>query len=890
METRVPLLGIIRNSSSLNSAPGSCLELINLRKKHGSLRPILPKEDVLDGLPTADNVFVHTIEAGTLEYYIVATADGNVKVHATDDGAAIQTLLTLTPGNEVLFSYLKYFLIVTDIDAKEKYIFQCDPDDAVSPYTNVSSIPFLNVTFTSDNQAISGYYDAKHDNESFQAGWYELEAQMRELYPDYFEGYIFIKYAIELIDGTTLKHSSPFFLYNGSVTFTDNTYYGRITANLYRIKYTVFDSLPADWANYEKLIRGISIFITKPIGRYDLDLSGYTEGGTFLGLVEKTNLLVDLFRNETAYYRIHTIPYSKVSALATGTIGTKTVVTSSPRRGGSTTATGGRISRLKQSIVSDISNALHHTGEAIITKLNSPAVYNINDITSYDIMNVDDVSHHEVISEHNLNYNSRIYMGKIYSKLFDGFDISDVIREHGAPLLQFDIWLEVDINTDQGTKTVQQTKKHNSESIRIPYLLAYPDIRAVEIRIIHNSGGTNKKVTFILEPHPGMNVATAIKKDDVDINIAAKDTDGFQYITIGEANSEYEYEDANAKTAITVTPAVVATPDTSIQDLNRIQLTELYNPFALPAINSYQVGEGEVVALAVNMIPLDDRFGVFPVFVFNTKGIWALNLSDSGSVVVGNIVPVSNFVCTNSKSVIVVDDLICFLASDGIKLMTGQTPADISELAEGDEESVLDSINEYDQILDHASLGAASTLISSTDLLTYAAGASFAFNKSEREIIVSNPSYAYSYIFNVAEKMWYKSSHVFKMFVNNYPDIFGIDTNDALVDISKEDATGAITAYLESRAIQLSQDRPAKIQRIVLDGLFNVNTAKYAAVYIFGSNDGVDWALVTGKEITGAGVYSIIIPKVALSLRYIVISFSGILKEGSALGDIRLIS
>ena len=890
METKIDFLGIVRNTSRLNSPLGSCQEMINLRKKYGTWRPILPKTAVQKNFPPSNEMFIHTMDE--FEYYIAYITDGTVKAY-TSAGVFVELLTTLDTGLDIKFNAIGDFLLINDRTNYAKYIFRCTPTDTPK-YEDVSNIPYIHLTIESEETDNIKNYVAKYNNESFQEGWVLNEKDMRELYPEYFEGYVFLRWAIELIDGTTLKHSAPVFLYNGNVTLTDHTTWVTIHPHLCKLKYTIQDALPDGWDHYDNLIRGVSIFMTKPESRFDLDLSGLTEEDVFLGLIEKPNLLVDLFRDQSAYFRIHHIPYNKIIASETGYIGASKPIGSSHRGGtGAAAASWSRINRRggttpadPHAVSSTMTNigVLSRTGDVV--PLYNPAEFNINNIFSYEMLNVDDVSHHTIVGIRTLNYNSRLFYGDVYTSLFNGYNIEKLITPSGGALGTFDLHVEVDLATQFGMRTVRQTMDCSKDTINFPYLIGYPDIRATEMRILHNSGGSTIYVlTIALESHPLLNMATANKIDGADIEVQAKDTAGIFSIAIADI----------------VTVGALATLNTNLRDKNRVQLTELYNPFVTPAINSYQVGEGNILKMAVNMLPLEDRFGTFPVFVFSTRGIWTLNLSDTGSVIISNIVPVSSSVCINSDSVIIVDNLLVFLASDGIKLLTGQTPAEISDIAEGSNISALAGDSSYGEIMVQDLMNGVSDQISAVDILTYAAGtlvngvyinqAKFGYDKNHREIIVSNSEYDYSYIYSLDEKVWYKCSQVFKKFITNYPNLYAfLSTGNDLVDISEEDSSGDVPVYFETRPMLIGPDKEVKIARLTLGGQFNVADAKYAGLMLYGSNDGATWSLITGKEIEGASIYNIILSRLPLSLRYILLVFSGTVDEASTVSELRILT
>jgi hypothetical protein len=276
--------------------------------------------------------------------------------------------------------------------------------------------------------------------------------------------------------------------------------------------------------------------------------------------------------------------------------------------------------------------------------------------------------------------------------------------------------------------------------------------------------------------------------------------------------------------------------------------------------------------------------------VFTTRGIWTLNLSDTGRIVVNNITVLSSSVCINADSIVVVENIIAFLASDGFKLLTGQVPSEISDLAEGSPVSVLAGNSVYTEIKSKAVVNNVSANLCTVDFLTYAANAKCAYEKNEREIIISNYSYPYSYIFSIDNKCWYKSTHRFRSFVMNYPNVFALSTGNDLVNIGTEQTSAslAIPVYLETRPIPIGPDKEVKLTRSILGGKFDIASNFYGTLLVYGSNDGSMWSLITGKEITGQYIYNITIPRLPISLRFVIFQLSGTFTKDSAVGTLRL--
>jgi len=67
-------------------------------------------------------------------------------------------------------------------------------------------------------------------------------------------------------------------------------------------------------------------------------------------------------------------------------------------------------------------------------------------------------------------------------------------------------------------------------------------------------------------------------------------------------------------------------------------------------------------------------------------------------------------------------------------------------------------------------------------------------------------------------------------------------------------------------------------------------SAYYGALYMFASNDGRTWSLLQGKEITGQNIFNIELPRNPISVRYIILVFSGTVSKDTSISEIRISS
>jgi hypothetical protein len=209
-------------------------------------------------------------------------------------------------------------------------------------------------------------------------------------------------------------------------------------------------------------------------------------------------------------------------------------------------------------------------------------------------------------------------------------------------------------------------------------------------------------------------------------------------------------------------------------------------------------------------------------------------------------------------------------------VISGTTPQEISQWAEGRHRSPLSGNINYEQIGTRAVLYQAKGYFCSIDMLEYVKGANIAFDHIHKEIVISNPDRSYSWVFSLQAKAWYKISGSWVRFVTDYPNVYGYyavlsegsgdpilassteilasddeilasseysgETVDyRLADISREDYSANVTIHFETRPIKLSPGRWKKIHRLLIEGRLFETSQNPFSVHLFGTGDGFNY-------------------------------------------------
>lgn len=123
--------------------------------------------------------------------------------------------------------------------------------------------------------------------------------------------------------------------------------------------------------------------------------------------------------------------------------------------------------------------------------------------------------------------------------------------------------------------------------------------------------------------------------------------------------------------------------DNFVPESNKIYTSEADNPFVFPLSGINTIGTGDINGICSATKALSQgQFGQFPLYVFSTDGIWAMEVNpDTG--LYSSVHPVSRDVCSNVKSIAQIDNAIVFATEQGLKLLQGSEVSLISRAMEG---------------------------------------------------------------------------------------------------------------------------------------------------------------------------------------------------------------
>lgn len=284
---------------------------------------------------------------------------------------------------------------------------------------------------------------------------------------------------------------------------------------------------------------------------------------------------------------------------------------------------------------------------------------------------------------------------------------------------------------------------------------------------------------------------------------------------------------------------IPAAPPSAILYGNKIKTSDVNNPFIFSEENTSELPVGEIYALSTAAKALSQgQFGQFPLYVFTDKGVWALEVTGTGTYSARQ--PITRDVVLDAKSVTQIDDAVLFATERGIMLLSGSQVQCISEVLDG-------------KAFDWEQYGFAYNKTGELGLPTfvvpweqYKANIQMLYDYTGQRIIVFNLLYPHAYVFSLESKQWGIMESNIMSTVDYYPRAYAMTRTGDLVDYSAADKDFAEGYYI-TRPLKLdAPDVHKTITGIIQRGQFkkgHVNTMLYGSrdldkwYPVYGSND-----------------------------------------------------
>ena len=281
----------------------------------------------------------------------------------------------------------------------------------------------------------------------------------------------------------------------------------------------------------------------------------------------------------------------------------------------------------------------------------------------------------------------------------------------------------------------------------------------------------------------------------------------------------------------------------------RIYTSETNNPFVFRPSRAISFDGADVIGMASATKALSQgQFGQFPMYAFTSDGIWALEVSASTGGYSAKQ-PVTRDVCINPLSITQGDNCIYFVSDRGLMLLAGSETACISDVLDDHfAQSLKDTLPGYGKFLGIAGVGEnAAAAIAFREFIKEA---QIIYDYINQRLIVFKPTTAGStniaYAYSLASRSWTFIENDIYQKLNSYPEAIGVSAGGGVVNISTITDGTEGTGLIVTRPLSLDMPEVHKtVDAIIQRGKFRKGCIKQA---LWGSRDLIHWHLVASSD------------------------------------------
>lgn len=871
--------GYATEPSDYECPDGQLATSLNLINEDSQLKPVFQPSELAE-LPSGYNV-VYIHDTNTFTHYILLNKNTNTLYWIDEDfiknanvkpvsSATIKTELAQTnPSRKLyLFKTTKIYnvngigntLVVLTANGMHYLLWKGDNDGYLYLGTHIPECPLSfglqarvvkSEQFSVDiNETTSVDLDEDNQNRITSAVLAKVNKFIadnstnagRFIFP------FFVRYAYRLYDGSLTMHSSPILMVcctSGcpiaqfkTLTINGNEYKSVndivIIAASHELDYAVqFVNRLDKLKEWKDIVQSIDIFISKPIYTYDQngkikDIASHGVGSTAVCKHVNQHSSIDKNRYPLMYsYRdmvgmfYNTFPdEDRTQYLGLGLpYKTQTQVEADLR------ATS-QFYFLKSIKLEDL------TTTRTIVPIESDY---LQSLVNREVMTDDFDSHDELVPRYSFGYNARLNITAIKKTLYQNFNTADMVCYTNAQIEEELFNESAVLRPNHNYKLFFLIKQDGKEfvvegesselSIDAPFFyFYYPNTNAYKVILKDITEG--KYYEYPLERHGFLNGAYYFKGFHGDLLPGTPQRGGKEI------------------------SGVVATENNIIDVPNKIYTSEVNNPFHFPVLGINTVGTGTILGISAAAKAMSQgQFGQFPLYAFTTEGVWALEVSSTGTYSARQ--PITRDVCINTDSITQIDSSVLFATDRGIMLISGsQTQCITDSIFSEAPFNVLDlpGINQL-----HAKLGhSADACLPMQPFLGFLAGCQMVYDYVHQRIFVYNPTkvngspkYTYAYVFSLKSKMWGMVFTNLASTINSYPEALAMTLDNKLVSFSDTDEEVCKGLYI-TRPLKLeAADVHKTISTLIQRGHFQRGDV---GTVLYGSRDLFTWHLVWSSK------------------------------------------
>lgn len=291
--------------------------------------------------------------------------------------------------------------------------------------------------------------------------------------------------------------------------------------------------------------------------------------------------------------------------------------------------------------------------------------------------------------------------------------------------------------------------------------------------------------------------------------------------------------------------AVCAQVDDISHYPNAVLQSNVATPFLFPSSLMTSLGVQKISALSSAAKALSQgQFGQFPLYAFTSEGVWALEVSTTGTYTAKQ--PITRDVCINPNAVTQLDSAVIFPTDRGIMLLSGSQVQCISEAINSEypfDVRKLPGFEKLHNMLNHKP--STDKCLPTLSFSKFLKQCQMLYDYVHQRIIVYAPNITYAYVLSLKTNQWGMIFSNITSHLNAYPEALAIDDNNNVLNFSVQNAEAVKCLYV-TRPLKLEAANVLKtIDTLIQRGMFskgNVSTVLY------GSRDLQNWYLVWSSK------------------------------------------
>lgn len=424
----------------------------------------------------------------------------------------------------------------------------------------------------------------------------------------------------------------------------------------------------------------------------------------------------------------------------------------------------------------------------------------------------DDYLTHDLLKPaHSFVYNQRLNLANVRRELFDGFPAEMQVGYNtnvvGGVELKSNYAIFMFIHADNGQDIVVRSMPGLQVNYFADYLY-YPNRNAYKAVVVLYDEQFSYGAELPLTEHKGLNGAYWFS--------------GF--------SQEINYQGTNVQTPTT-------SSDKEIMEPNKIYTSEVGNPFYFPLGGINTIGVGEIVGITSTTRALSQgQFGQFPLLVFSTDGIWAMEVSETGLYSAKQ--PISRDVCSNPQSITQTDGAVVFVSDKGVMVIDGSSVDLLSAELDGPSFDAL-TVEGLNSVLTKENLS--EEVGSMYPAKDFFASCRIAYDYPNGRLVFFQEGSLYAYVYSLNSRTWATMSADFVTAVTDYPGCYLQRNSGEVLDISTKqdyDSDKSVKTLLLSRPLKLGDDALKTLNVVINRGHILRNKG---AVVAYASHDGLKY-------------------------------------------------